>query len=123
MNIALYPSINAVLTKAKSDRKVTSDAFDMLQFYAGTLATDGPIDIDEYAYEFAEGPPMYYQILEEWDGEDPEAGLSTFGTIFEAMSARIFECNLEKITNDTVRMYWDELSKSPNNKSEVALQT
>ena len=25
------------------------------------------------------------------------------------MGARIFECNLEKLTNDSVRLYWDQL--------------
>lgn len=114
MDIELNPIISAILEKAFSDRRVSSEAHEMLQFYAEKLATDGLTDIDEYAFDFAEAPKLNGQIIALWDGDDPEAGLSAYGSILEAMSARIVECNLEKITNNTVQMYWDQLSKTLN---------
>lgn len=91
----------------------------MLMFYAEGLETDGRRDIDDVAWDFAEAPPMNWQILEQWDGEDPEIGLAHFESIWDAMSARIVERNLEKLTNESVQLYWNQLGQAINKVSQA----
>ena len=109
MTSSLNTATRTILGLVFSDSNVCEKAKDMLTFYAETLATEGQRDIYDLAFEFAEPPSLNCQILEQWDGEDPELELEHFESIWEAMGARIFECNLEKLTNDTVRLYWDQL--------------
>jgi len=61
-------------------------------------------------YDFAEPPIFNHQVIDAWDGEDPEEGLGQFDSILDAMKARIVERNIEKLASEAVQMYWDEMT-------------
>ena len=107
-------AIAAILARSSRDKRVTSKAHELLECYASNLEIDGPSELHEFSAldDFAEPPIFNYQVIDAWDGDDPDVGLSHFDSILDAMKARIVEQNIEKLTNETVQMYWDEITET-----------
>jgi len=115
MNTEINIVIAEILELAAADKEVCEKANDMLKDYATKLLAkgkDGICDIDELASEYAEPPVYNCDIIEQWDGSDPDIGLANCSSIYQAMAMCIYERNYELLTNDYVQCYWDELSES-----------
>ena len=100
MASSLNTTTEKILKMASKDRRICRKAKEMLIYYAEALKSGGSRDIYDLAYlayDFADAPPTYSQILDQWDGPDPANGLARHETILHAMKARIVECNLEKL--------------------------
>ena len=91
---------------------MSSKAYELLECYAINLELEGPSELHEFGalYDFAEPPIFNHQVIDAWDGEDPDVGLSHFDSILDAMKARIEEQNIESLTSEAVQMYWDEIT-------------
>lgn len=110
-----------IFQRLEEDSEICEKAKEMLHSCAEALLHKGSVYLDDWAAEFAESPPMNCQILDEWDGEDPEGGLASYESIWHAMGARVFECNFEKLTTDAVQSYWSELETSIREHKDLAL--
>ena len=113
MNIDIVIAIAEILGMAAADKEVCEKANDMLKDYATKLLAkgkDGICEIDELASEYAEPPVYNCDIIEQWDGTDPDIGLANCSSIYQAMAMCIYERNYELLTDDDVQWYWDKLS-------------